>query len=65
MVLSGWFTTPGFEDTQLVGEIPGNLDAYGQAAIVLREVMFWFIVLGVLTFWVVLPAVEQFRDASS
>jgi hypothetical protein len=65
MVLSGWFTTPGFEDAQLVGEIPEGLDAYGQAAIALREVTFWFIVVGVLTFWVVIPTVERLREASS
>ncbi|UPV73459.1 hypothetical protein M0R89_13005 [Halorussus limi] len=65
MVLSGWYTTPGFEDTQLLGKIPGNLDTYGQFAIMLREVMFWFTVLGVVTFWVVLPALEELREASS
>ncbi|MFC7080744.1 DUF7314 family protein [Halorussus caseinilyticus] len=65
MVLSGWYTTPGFEDTQLLGEIPGDLDTYGQAAIMLREVMFWFVVIGVLTFWVVIPALDQLREASS
>lgn len=63
MVLSGWFTTPGFEDTQLIGEIPENLDAYGQAAILLREGLFWFIILGVLTFWVIIPAFQQLRKA--
>lgn len=63
MVLSGWFTTPGFEDTQLIGAIPDNLDAYGQAAILLREGLFWFIILGVLTFWVIIPAFQQLREA--
>lgn len=63
MVLSGWFTTPGFEDTQLIGEIPGSLDVYGQAAILLREGLFWFIILGVLTFWVIIPAFQQLREA--
>lgn len=63
MVLSGWFTTPGFEDTQLIGKIPENLDAYGQAAILLREGLFWFIILGVLTFWVIIPAFQQLREA--
>lgn len=63
MVLSGWFTTPGFEDTQLIGEIPGDLDVYGQAAILLREGLFWFIILGVLTFWVIIPAFQQLRKA--
>ena len=63
MVLSGWYTTPGFEDTQLIGEIPGDLDTYGQAAILLREGLFWFIILGVLTFWVIIPAFQQLREA--
>lgn len=65
MVLSGWYTTPGFEDTQLLGEVPGGLGTYGQAAIVLRDVTFWFVVLGVLTFWLVIPAVEQLRESRS
>jgi hypothetical protein len=65
MVLSGWYTTAGFEDTQLVAEIPSNLDTYGQFAIELREALFWFTVLGVVSFWVVLPAVERLREASS
>ncbi|USZ68729.1 hypothetical protein NGM10_03080 [Halorussus salilacus] len=63
MVLSGWYTTPGFEDTQLIGEIPGDLDTYGQAAIVFREATFWFVILGVLVFWVVIPALQQYREA--
>ena len=65
MVLSGWYTTPGFEDAQLWGAIPEQLDAYGQAAIMFREVLAWFIIFGVLAFWVVIPTVERLRDASS
>lgn len=65
MVLSGWYTTPGFEDAQLWGAIPDNLGAYGQAAIMLREVMAWFIIFGILTFWVIIPALQQLREASS
>lgn len=64
MVLSGWYTTPGFESAQLWGSIPDNLDTYGQAAIVLREALAWFIILGVLAFWVVIPAFQQLREAS-
>ena len=65
MVLSGWYTTPGFEDTQLIAEVPENLDAYGEAAIALREVMFWFMVIGLLTFWVVIPTVDRLRESST
>ncbi|MFC4549286.1 MULTISPECIES: DUF7314 family protein [Halorussus] len=63
MVLSGWYTTPGFEEAQLWGKIPGNLDTYGQAAIMLRSTMAWFIIFGALTFWVLIPAFRQIREA--
>ncbi|WP_135828018.1 DUF7314 family protein [Halorussus halobius] len=64
MVLSGWYTTAGFESTQLLAEVPTELGTYGQAAIVLREALFWFVVLGVVAFWVVIPAFQQLRQAS-
>lgn len=63
MVLSGWYTTPGFEDTQLIGEIPGSLDMYGNLAILLREAFFWFTILGMLFFWVVIPAIHQIQES--
>ena len=63
MILSGWYTTPGFEDTQLIGELPESPDLYGQLALVTREALFWFMVLGAVTFWVVIPAVNQLRSA--
>ena len=61
MTLSGWYTTPGFEDVQLIGEAPETVDAFGELALLSREALFWFMVLGALTFWVVLPAVNQLR----
>ncbi|WP_132057662.1 DUF7314 family protein [Halorussus amylolyticus] len=63
MVLSGWYTNEGFESTQLFGEIPSGLGTYGQAAIVLRDALFWFTIIGVLVFWVVIPAFQQLREA--
>ncbi|WP_266076761.1 DUF7314 family protein [Haladaptatus caseinilyticus] len=65
MVLSGWYTTPGFEETQLLGEIPGGLDMYGNLAIMLREVFFWFAILAMLFFWVLIPGMRQLRQARS
>lgn len=60
MVLSGWYTTEGFESTnQLVAEVPSDLAFYGNIAIILREVLFWFAVFGALTFWVLIPAGRQ------
>ncbi|WP_227354987.1 DUF7314 family protein [Haladaptatus salinisoli] len=63
MVLSGWYTTPGFEDTQLIGEVPGNLDMYGSFAILLREAFFWFAISAMVFFWVLVPAMRKFQQA--
>ncbi len=62
MVLSGWYTTTSFEEGQLFGPPPADPDFYGQIALFLREALFWFAILGALTFWVVVPAVNEARD---
>ncbi len=65
MVLAGWYNTPGFEEAQLLGEgpDPGSLGPYAELALTLKDVFFWFAVLGALTFWVVIPAIQQTRAA--
>lgn len=66
VTLSGWFTTPSFEETQLIGGLSvENPDVYAQMALVVREAMFWFAILGMLAFWVVIPGIRQFREAMS
>jgi hypothetical protein len=61
MVLAGWYNTPGFEDTQLVGADPADPSALEAIALIVKEGLFWFMILGALTFWVVLPAARQAR----
>ena len=63
MVLAGWYNTPGFEEAQLLAPNPENLDVYGTAAVLLKDALFWFAVLGALTFWVLIPAVRRGREA--
>ena len=65
LTLSGWYTTPGFEDVQLFGEPPANPDVYGQIALVTREALFWFMIVGALTFWVVIPAINRYRGRTA
>lgn len=69
MVLAGWYRTPGFESTQqLVAPVsvaPGSADLLNSLAITLMDVFFWFALLGPLTFWVLVPAVRQAREATS
>lgn len=65
MVLSGWYTTASFEEGQLLAAPPENPDFYGQLALFLREGLFWFAILGALTFWVVVPAINEARNVWS
>lgn len=67
MVLAGWYNTPGFEELQLLAPNPGPeaLGTYGQALILLKDALFWFAILGALTFWVVIPLVEETRESLS
>jgi hypothetical protein len=63
MTLAGWYTTPSFEGTQLIAPNPTDgLTLYDQVAIVLKEALFWFAILGAITFWVVIPAFQKARE---
>lgn len=64
-ILATWFNTPSFEGPQLIAPNPpmDDLDLYGQLAITVKDIAFWFAIIGALTFWVVIPAVEQARNA--
>lgn len=55
LVLAAWFRTPSFEDEQLFGPNPENPDLLTEIALTVADVMFWFAILGAITFWVVLP----------
>lgn len=63
MVLSGWYTTASFEEGQLFAAPPENPDFYGQLSLFLRDALWWFAIIGALTFWVVIPAVRELREA--
>lgn len=61
MVLAGWYNTPSFEGAQLTGADPSNVGQYGELALLLKDALFWFAVLGALTFWIVVPAAREVR----
>lgn len=67
MVLAGWYNTPSFESTSqmLDPTTPEALDVYGQMAVVLRDAMLVFALLGAVTFWFLLPAFREVRAARS
>ena len=63
MVLAGWYTTESFEEGQLLAAPPTDPDVYGSIALFLKDALFWFAILGALTFWVAIPLLEQAREA--
>lgn len=65
MVLAGWYNTPGFEEAQLTGPNPSPeaVGTYGQIALIFKDVLFWLAIFGALTFWVIIPLVEEARTA--
>jgi len=63
MVVAGWYKTPSFQGTQLLGEYPESPDVFTQIAIVLGEGLFYFAIFGALAFWVLVPAINQARQA--
>jgi hypothetical protein len=63
MTLAGWYNTPSFEGDQLIGAPPESLGAFGDIALTLKEAAFWFAILGALTFWILVPALREAREA--
>jgi len=64
MTLAGWYRTPSFEGAQLTGGVQlENPTVYDQIGVFLMDALFWFAILGALTFWVLLPLLEEGRRA--
>jgi len=63
MILAGWYNTPSFEGAQLLGANPADPAGITALAILLKDALFWFAIIGALTFWVLIPAIEQARSA--
>ncbi|WP_435360649.1 DUF7314 family protein [Haloarchaeobius sp. DFWS5] len=61
LVLAGWYRTPSFEGQQLTAQVPDSLTAYDAIAVILMDGLFWFTILGMLAFWVVVPAARETR----
>ncbi|WP_435335512.1 DUF7314 family protein [Haloarchaeobius sp. TZWWS8] len=61
MVLAGWYKTPSFEGKQLTGAVPESPNAFDAMGIIVMDGLFWFTILGTLTFWLVIPAAREAR----
>jgi Zn-dependent protease with chaperone function len=65
MTLAGWYTTTSFGSGQLVGSPPDNPDVYGEIALIFKDAFFWFAILGMLTFWVLIPAFNRLQERTA
>jgi hypothetical protein len=64
MTLAGWYRTPSFEGAQLTGAVElENPTVYDQIGVFLMDALFWFAILGALTFWILIPLLEELRAA--
>lgn len=61
MITAGWYKTPGFEDAQLLGEPPSEPDVYAQLALTVGDALLWLAIIGMLTFWIVIPLFNEFQ----
>lgn len=59
MILAGWYRTPSFAGKQLTAEVSQASNVYEQMAYLIMDAMFWFMILGPLTFWVLIPLGRQ------
>jgi hypothetical protein len=64
LTLASWYRTSSFESTQqLVEPVSANSNIFDSLGVVLMDAMFWFTLIGALTFWVLIPAGREARKA--
>jgi hypothetical protein len=64
MVLAGWYRTSSFETSrQLIEPVSSGGTLFDSIGVLLMDGLFWFALLGALTFWVLIPVFRQTREA--
>ncbi|GAB6879000.1 hypothetical protein JCM17823_12740 [Halorubrum gandharaense] len=62
LTFAGWYRTPSFYDVgQLFAEPQAAESVYDQIGIFAGDAFFWLMVIGALTFWVLVPATRELR----
>jgi hypothetical protein len=62
IAISAWLTTESFAGTQLIAPPPEDPGTYAELLLVLREVVWWFMIFGVVTFWILIPMARQVQS---
>ncbi len=63
MILAGWYRTPSFDGPQFTAPPPEDPSTYDAMGILIMDGMFWFMILGTIAFWVVIPLYKEFTAA--
>jgi hypothetical protein len=64
ITFGAWYRTPSYyEIVQLVNPAEGVETVYGQVGVLTGDALYWLMILGPLTFWVLIPITRQIRDS--
>lgn len=64
LIFGGWYRTPEYYTfVQLVVDAPAPETIYDTIGILASTVFFWLMIVGALTFWVVIPLTRQLRES--
>ncbi|WP_435160563.1 DUF7314 family protein [Halorubrum sp. SY-15] len=64
ITFGAWYRTPSYyEVVQLVNPAEGVETVYGQVGVLTGDALYWLMILGPLTFWVLIPITRQIRDS--
>lgn len=63
MVLAGWYRTSSFEGPQFTEAAPTDPGTFDAIGIMVMDGVFWFMILGTLAFWVLIPAYKELSAA--
>jgi hypothetical protein len=62
ITFGAWYRTPSYyEVVQLVNPAEGVETVYGQVGVLTGDALYWLMILGPLTFWVLIPITRQIR----
>jgi hypothetical protein len=63
-VFAGWYRTPEYYAlVQLINPAPEPQNVYDAIGIFASDFFLWLAILGALTFWVVVPALREYKRA--
>ena len=64
ITFGAWYRPPSYyEVVQLVNPAEGVETVYGQVGVLTGDALYWLMILGPLTFWVLIPITRQIRSS--